>query len=110
MNSYYKCASGGRTVTVWPSITVEAGFYDVVVTADDCANVRRIHRVTVDEAAAVVVTELGAPLGTTCDALAGMIRRWREEYAAFVALTSDEPCYCRRCYLHDEPGGCVAVD
>lgn len=86
MNSYYKCASGGRFVTIWPSVTGERHFYDVVSGADDEAFAslgdgnHTVTRVTVTEAAAIVLTELGTPVKTTVDSLAGMIRRWRDDF------------------------------
>lgn len=83
MNSYYKCASGGRSVTVWPCCSGESGFYDVVYgNIGDEPGMRTVVRITAFEAASYVVTELGAPASTTLNALEGMIRRWREEYDA----------------------------
>jgi hypothetical protein len=83
VNSYYRCECGGRVVTIWPSITDESGFYDVVYgDVGDEANMRTVTRLTVTEAASYVITELGAPVATTLDILAGMIRRWRDEYEA----------------------------
>ena len=77
VNSYYKCESGGRFVTVWPCITGEAGFFDVVYgdVGDEAGN-RTVTRLTSTEAASYVITELGCPVATTLDILAGMIRRW----------------------------------
>lgn len=93
MNSYYKCASGGRFVTIWPTVTDEAAFYDVVYGDDvdeasdvwDVEKVRVAQRVTVFEAAAIVLTELGTPVRTTVDNLAGMISRWRVEFDEYTA-------------------------
>ena len=82
-NSYYRCECAGRVVTVWPCITGEAGFYDVVYgDVGDERNMRTVTRLTVHEAASYVITELGAPVATTMDILSGMIRRWRERYEA----------------------------
>lgn len=25
-------------------------------------------------------------------------------------LTYQDPCYCRRCFLHDDPGGCIIAE
>jgi hypothetical protein len=83
VNSYYRCESGGRVVTIWPCITGEAGFYDVVYgNVGDDANMRTVTRLTVGEAASYVLTELGTPVATTLDILSGMIRRWRAAYEA----------------------------
>jgi hypothetical protein len=83
VKSYYRCECGGRVVTVWPSVTEESGFYDVVFgDVGDEAGMTTVTRLTVTEAAAYVITELGAPVATTLDILSGMIRRWREEYEA----------------------------
>ena len=79
--SFFKCESGGRFVVVWPTVTGESGFYDVVYgTSDDDAVT--VDRLTAFEAASYVVTELGAPHATTVDSLAGMIGRWRAEFDA----------------------------
>jgi hypothetical protein len=81
VNSYYRCECAGRVVTIWPSITDESGFYDVVYgDVGDEANMRTVSRLTVTEAASYVLTELGTPVATTLDVLSGMIRRWREAY------------------------------
>jgi hypothetical protein len=83
VKSYYRCECAGRVVTVWPCITDEAGFFDVVYgDVGDEANMRTVVRLTVFEAAAYVMTELGVPASTTMDALSGMIQRWRDEYEA----------------------------
>ena len=92
MNSFFKCASGGNTVVVWPTITGESGFYDTVtVVGGDESTATTLTRLTAYEAAAVVMTELGAPLATTLmtehEAVAsveGMITRWRTEFDAEV--------------------------
>lgn len=85
MNSYYKCEFAGRSVTVWPCITDERHFYDVVIAeVDDPATARTVTRLTADEAASYVLTELGTPVRTTVDSLAGMIRRWRDELGSQV--------------------------
>lgn len=84
MNSYYRCASGGRTVVIWPAITSESGFYDAVITdADDTS--RTVRRITAYEAASIVLTELGTPVKTTVLAVEQMIRRWRAELDAIAA-------------------------
>lgn len=80
VNSYYKCECAGRTVTVWPCITGEAAFYDVVISDFGQTEPRTVTRLTVREAACYVITELGAPVATTVDVLAGMIGRWRVEF------------------------------
>lgn len=86
MNSYYKCESGGRTVTVWPAVTGEPGFYDVVVDrVAGAGSARNLPRVTAYEAASIVLTELGTPVRTTIAAVEGMIRRWRAELDAQVS-------------------------
>lgn len=83
VNSYYKCAIGGRFVTVWPAMTGESGFYDVVYGEEArYEQARRASRVTAREAAAYVITELGAPHATSIDSLTRMIGNWRAEYDA----------------------------
>ena len=80
VNSYYKCASGGRIVTVWPAMTGESGFFDTI-TSDfgDTGEPRSSLRVTAYEAASIVLTELGTPVRTTIVSVEGMIRSWRTE-------------------------------
>ena len=80
VNSYYKCESGGRTVTVWRAATGESGFYDVVIDrVVGPGSASNVPRVTAYEAAAIVLTELGTPSATTIASVEGMIRRWRDE-------------------------------
>ena len=76
--SYYRCQTADRFVNVWPAVTGESGFYDVVYGTTD-ENAVTLDRLTAWEAASVVVTELGIPHATTVDQLAGMITRWRAE-------------------------------
>ena len=81
--SYFNCESGGRFVNVWPADTGETGYFDVVFgDVDDDMSGVWVWRVTAYEAAAYVMTELGAPHKTTVASLEGMIRRWREEFEA----------------------------
>ena len=81
--SYYKCESHGRFVNVWPATTEERYFYDVVygdVGAEDDA--RTVLRVTLEEAAVYVLTELGVWQGATIASLSRMIDGWRSELEA----------------------------
>ena len=104
MDSCYRCEIADRFVNVWPAVTGESGFYDVVYgTTDDDAVT--LDRLTAFEAASVVVTELGVPHATTIDQLAGMITRWREEFDS----QGREPVRsCSECsgvgYFEDEGG------
>jgi hypothetical protein len=80
--SFYHCEFGDRFVNVWPADTGESGFYDVCfgpMDGDEVYCGTWSWRMTAREAAAIVITELGAPLATTLDALEGMIVRWRAE-------------------------------
>ena len=83
VNSYYKCAIGGRFVTVWPAMTGESAFYDVVYGEEArYEHARRASRVTAREAACYVLTELGVPHATSVNSLTRMISNWRAEYDA----------------------------
>ena len=74
---------------VWPAVTGERHFYDVVIVQParpgvvgdvDGMESRTVDRLTSHEAAAYVLTELGVPHKVTLDSLSGMIQRWRTEY------------------------------
>ena len=81
-NSYFRCESGGRHVTIWPCITGERSFYDVVYGSigDECDDNRTATRLTAREAAAYVLTELGVGVGVTLDGLTRTVATWRAEY------------------------------
>lgn len=41
----------------------------------------------------------------------GALTGWHEDMLSVEAVGADPvACYCRRCYLHDDPGGCVYTD
>ena len=79
-DSYFKFECAGRIVTVWPAMTGEAAFYDVIVSDfGDTGEPRSSLRVTAYEAGAIVFTELVVPIGTTMGSMEKMIRSWRTE-------------------------------
>lgn len=85
MNSFYGAMNSDRFVTVWPCVTGERSFYDVVYgprVDDEQPEDRRfttLTRVTAFEAAAIVLTEVGVGLGVTLDGVTRAIATWRVE-------------------------------
>ena len=87
-NSFFGAMSRDRFVTVWPCITGESAFYDVVygprVDDEQPGDVRfsRADRVTAFEAAAFVLSEVGVGYGMTLDGVTRQIVEWRVDLDA----------------------------
>ncbi|WP_395160437.1 hypothetical protein [Ilumatobacter sp.] len=80
MSSYFQSTSADRVVTVWPCVTGESAFYDVVygdTSGEDYVPMGTADRVTAREAACYIVTEIGCPFGATIETITRQIAVWR---------------------------------